>query len=215
MSFLETVYDRGNAAMNLQCEASDIQEYLISSDVIDFEDKEIQAMAQNLSARANNNVELAKIAYEFVRDKISHSFDINGNVITCEASSVIKHQQGICFAKSHLLAAILRYLGIPTGFCYQRLVLDDSAPTLLTLHGFNAIYLDSLKRWIRVDARGNKPGVNAEFSMKREILAYPVRSYLSEVDYPTVYVQPNYRVISALRNSKNLEQLICNLPDNL
>lgn len=201
--------------MNLQCETSDIKEYLTASDVIDFDDKDIQTLAQNLSRHAKTDIELANIAYKFVRDNIPHSFDINGKVITCEASSVLRNKEGICFAKSHLLAAILRYLGIPTGFCYQRLVLNDSDPTLLTLHGFNAIYLSSIERWIRVDARGNKLGVNAEFCIQQEMLAYPVRNHLSEIDYPMVYSQPNYQIISALKTSGNLEELIRNLPDKV
>ncbi|HEY9858876.1 MAG TPA: transglutaminase family protein [Candidatus Obscuribacterales bacterium] len=201
--------------MNVQCETPDINEYLAPSDVIDFNDKDIQAIAQQLSAQAKTDVELAKIAYEFVRDNISHSFDINGQIVTCEASRVLRHKEGICFAKSHLLAAILRYIRIPTGFCYQRLVFKDSDPTHLTLHGLNAIYLNSLNRWVRVDARGNKEGVNAKFCLEREMLAYPVRSYLSEIDYPTVYSQPNRQVILALKNSTNREELISNLPDEL
>lgn len=201
--------------MNLQCETSDIKEYLTASDVIDFDDKDIQTLAQNLSRHAKTDIELANIAYKFVRDNIPHSFDINGKVITCEASSVLRNKEGICFAKSHLLAAILRYLGIPTGFCYQRLVLNDSDPTLLTLHGFNAIYLGSIERWIRVDARGNKLGVNAEFCIQQEMLAYPVRNHLSEIDYPMVYSQPNSQIISALKTSGNLEELITNLPDKV
>ncbi|MBW4576896.1 MAG: transglutaminase-like domain-containing protein [Aphanothece sp. CMT-3BRIN-NPC111] len=201
--------------MNLQCETSDINEYLAASEVIDFYDNNIQAIAKELSEQANTEVELAKIVYEFVRDNISHSFDIDGKAITCQASSVLRHKEGICFAKSHLLAAILRDLGIPIGFCYQRLILNDSDPTKLTLHGLNAIYLSRLNRWVRVDARGNKKEVNAEFCLEGEMLAFQVRTYLSEIDYPTIYAQPHNRVISALKNSNNFEELIGNLPDEI
>jgi len=201
--------------MNLQTENTDINEYLAASEVIDFHDTDIHKIARQFSEAATTDVGLAKTAYEFVCDTIPHSFDINGHVVTCSASSVLKHGEGICFAKSHLLAALLRNVGIPAGFCYQRLVLDDADPTYLTLHGLNGIYLESLDRWIRVDVRGNKKGVNAEFCLETEVLAYPIRSDLGEVDYPIVYSRPNRKVVSTLRNAGTIEELKHHLPDEL
>lgn len=201
--------------MQLEIESNNINEYLAASEVIDYENKNIQAVAAKLAKTTNNKIELAKNVYEYVRDTIPHSFDINGTVVTCEASSVLKYQEGICYAKSHLLAALLRYLQIPTGFCYQKLVLDDADTSLMTLHGLNAIYLESLDKWIRVDARGNKAGVKAEFNTEHEVLAYPVRTEYQEIDFSNVYAQPNEKVVAALRNSKNCEELIANLPYEL
>lgn len=201
--------------MKLEMETDDFNQYLAVSDVIDYDNQNIQAVAESLSKITNNKIDLAKIAYEYVRDNISHSFDINGNIVTCKASHVLKHQEGICFAKSHLLAAILRFLNVPTGFCYQKLILDNADKSLMTLHGLNAIYLESLDKWIRVDARGNKAGVNAEFNLEREVLAFPVRTEHQEIDFPTVYSKPNLKVIAALRKSKNRQELISNLPDEL
>lgn len=201
--------------MKLELETNNINEYLAASDVIDYDNKNIQAVAEKLSETTNNKIDLSKTIYEYVRDNIPHSFDINGKIVTCEASNVLKYQEGICYAKSHLLAALLRYLKIPTGFCYQKLVLDDANQSLMTLHGLNAIYLKSLNKWIRVDARGNKPGVKAEFNLEREFLAYPVREEYQEIDFSTVYTSPNKKVVAALRNSKTREELIANLPDEL
>lgn len=201
--------------MQLTIETNDLNEYLVTSDLIDYEQQNIQAVAKNLAKNTNNKIDLAKLAYEYVRDNISHSFDINSNVVTCEASNVLKHQEGICFAKSHLLAALLRCLSIPSGFCYQKLVLDDADKSLMTLHGLNAIYLESLDKWIRVDARGNKAGVKAEFNLEREVLAYSVRAEYQELDFTTVYSEPNQNVVAALRKSKTRNDLIDNLPDEL
>ncbi len=201
--------------MELVSEIKDISYYLAASEVIDYEDKGIQAIAAELLARSKNKVELAKSAYEYVRDCIAHSCDIQGHVVTCEASSVLRHKEGICYAKSHLLAAILRCLKIPTGFCYQKLVFDDSEPSYLTLHGLNAIYLEDLYKWMRVDARGNKQGVRAEFNIEKEILAFPVREEMGELDYPIIYAKPNESVVGALRNIKTLEALMVNLPQEL
>lgn len=201
--------------MALVPETNDLSAYLTASELIDYEDKGIQAVAAELSERCQDRVELAKAAYEYVRDSIAHSCDIQGRVVTCEASTVLRHKQGICYAKSHLLAAILRCLKIPTGFCYQKLVFDDDDPSYLTLHGLNAIYLEHLDKWMRVDARGNKQGVQAEFNIETEYLAFPVREELGESDYPIIYAKPNERVVAALRNSKTLEDLIVNLPQEV
>lgn len=201
--------------MKLQLETNDLSDYLAASEVLDFRSPTLEAIAQRLSAAAKTDVELAQLAYEFVRDQISHSFDINGRVVTCKASEVLTHGEGICFAKAHLLAALLRSTGIPAGLCYQRLVFNDEDPMVLTLHGLNAIYLSSLERWIRVDARGNKPGVKAAFSLAAEVLAYPVRPHLGETDEPTIYARPHPSVIAALQQSSTLDALKENLPQDL
>ncbi len=112
-------------------------------------------------------------------------------------------KEGICYAKSNLLAALLRGGGIPTGFCYQRLTLGDTPDTGYCIHALNGVYLSGLKRWIRLDARGNKEGVNAQFSIDKEILAFPVRSHYNEKDYPTIYVEPVKITMDTLSNNSD------------
>ena len=92
--------------------------------------------------------------------------DIQSTNVTCKASDVLKERQGICYAKSHLLAALLRAQGVPTGFCYQRLLLGATAEDGHCIHGLNAVYIDTEQRWVRLDARGNKPDVRAEFRLE-------------------------------------------------
>jgi transglutaminase-like putative cysteine protease len=194
---------------------NDIKEYLKSSDIVDYDDPQIIRLARDLSKGIEDEIQLAKAAYEYVRDDILHSNDIGGTIVTYKASDVLKHKQGVCYAKAHLLAAILRYLGIPAGFCYQVLILDDGEKPQLIVHGLNAIYLKSLSKWIRVDARGNKPGVNAEFSIDEEKLAFPVREELGEKDGQIVYASPNGEVVRALMASLTVSTLMGNLPSEL
>nr|WP_320193052.1 transglutaminase family protein [uncultured Desulfobacter sp.] len=67
---------------------------------------------------------------------------------------VLKYKTGYCYAKSHLLAALLRACNIPAGLCYQRLTIaNNKAP--FCLHGLNAVYLQR-HGWYRIDSRGNK-----------------------------------------------------------
>lgn len=197
--------------MSLIIEKKNINEYLKSSAVIDFENETILQCAKSLVDAIENEELKIKTVYEFVRDRIHHTFDIKGNIIPCKASDVIKYGQGICYAKSHLLAALLRSMGIPTGFCYQKLILSDEMPKVI-LHGLNAVYIKSLDKWIRIDARGNKEGVNAQFSFEKEMLAFPVRSELGEVDGVEVYAEPSVNVIIALEKSRTIEELEKNLP---
>lgn len=152
---------------------------------------------------------------QFVRDHIFHSADKNEDMITCAASDVLKVGHGICFAKSHLLAALLRCKSIPTGFCYQKLILDDETVPVLIYHGLNGVYLKEYKKWIRLDARGNKAGVNAQFSIEKEQLAFPIRPELGEEDDLVVYPEPDVKVLEKLRENKTRTELWDNLPTEL
>jgi transglutaminase-like putative cysteine protease len=201
--------------INLQPLTNNYQDYLVATPIIDYTHRDIQLLADGFKSLSNDQIEQVKNAFEFVRDAVAHSCDIKGNIVTCNASEVLKHRQGICFAKSHLLAAILRYLNIPTGFCYQKLVFDDQDPSYHTLHGLNGVYLPELNKWIRLDPRGNKPGINAQFQIHREQLAFVTRKHWQEIDYPLIYSQPNPAVIKALNTYPSVEELINHLPQDI
>ena len=160
----------------------DMEKYLKADYVIDYGNKAIAQIADTLFQEAKDELEFIKKAYEFVRDHISHSADINEDILTCSASEVLSAGHGICFAKSHLLAAILRCKSVPAGFCYQKLILDDEIAPVLIYHGLNGIYIKEYQKWIRLDARGNKKGVNAQFSVEKEQLAFTVRPEKGEED---------------------------------
>lgn len=201
--------------MKFRPETADLTSYLMSSDVIDFTNEKVFALAESFLTEPKSDIELAKEMFEYVRDNFGHTFDINGHNVTCLASEVIEEGHGLCYAKSHLLAALLRYAKIPTGFCYQKLVLDNKTHPGLILHGLNAVYLQSLKRWVRIDARGNKPGVDAQFGIEHEQLAFKVRGGLGEIDEPVIYAAPNKNVVKALRLYITAEELKNNLPVSL
>ena len=59
---------------------------------------------------------------------------------------------------------------------------DNEAAPVLIYHGLNGVYLSDYGKWIRLDARGNKEGVNAQFSVETEQLAYAVRPEMGEED---------------------------------
>lgn len=193
----------------------DISAYLKEDEVIDFNKSIITQLADKLYKISDSEISYIKYVYEFVRDNISHSADINEDVITCSASEVLTARHGICFAKSHLLAALLRCKAVPTGFCYQKLILDDDTAPYLIYHGLNGVYLNEYKKWIRLDARGNKEGVNAQFSINKEQLAFPVRAEKGEEDGFIIYPDPDVKIIEKLNNNKTRTELWYNLPDKL
>lgn len=201
--------------MNIVLYSNRSDEYLKHDDVIDYKNEAIVKLADTLFQKADNELDFIKTAYEFVRDNIWHSADVNEDVITCTASEVLKAGHGICFAKSHLLAALLRCKSIPTGFCYQRLILDDEAAPVLIYHGLNGVYIKEYKKWIRLDARGNKTGVNAHFSIETEQLAFPIRPEMGEADSFIVYPNPDAKVLEKLRKNKTRTELWNDLPTEL
>jgi len=187
-----------------------INKYLDVSEFIDWKNSDIQALANELASGKLSDTEITKACFEWVRDNINHSWDYKQNPVTCKASDVLKHGTGYCFAKSHLLAALLRANKIPAGLCYQRLSInDDGAP--YSLHGFNAAYLNDYG-WYRFDARGNKETVNAQFIPPKEQLAFPINEE-NEKDFPDILVEPHPSVVEVLTTFDSVEAVLKNLPD--
>lgn len=190
-------------------------DYLAASPVIDHDDPLIADTAAGLAASATDETDYIRAAYEFVRDRIAHSADIGQEALPCTASEVLRAGHGICFAKSHLLAALLRRQSIPAGFCYQKLALDEDLPPILILHGLNAVKLKQYDTWVRLDARGNKNGVNAQFLIDKEQLAFPVRPALGERDGLVIYPEPDPAVVAKLSAYQTRAALWEDLPKTL
>ena len=189
--------------VTLKLESSNYEKYLAETELVNFSHRIIQEKVQELFSDDQNEIDKVKVAFEFVRDQISHSWDIQSSRITCVASDVLQYQEGICYAKSHLLATLLRSQNIPTGFCYQRLMLFDTPEQGYCIHALNAVYIAKVDRWIRLDVRGNKSGMNAQFSLEKEQLAFRIDSRLGEVDYSTIYINPHPKTIHVLKQNKN------------
>lgn len=184
--------------------------YLASTEFIDWKDHDVAVKASQLAENAHGPERLTKACYDFVRDEIKHSADYGLGPVTCKASDVLKYGTGYCYAKSHLLAALLRANGIPSGLCYQRLTIRDDKPPF-SLHGLNAVYLPD-HGWYRLDARGNKKGVSAEFCPPIEKLAFPIVTK-GEVDLPEIWSEPRPAVVDVLTHYTNYVEVDANLPD--
>jgi hypothetical protein len=185
-------------------------EFLGASDLIDHAHPAITARARALAQGLANDAEIARACFLFVRDSIRHSVDYQLNPVTCRASDVLAHGTGYCFAKSHLLAALLRANAIPAGLCYQRLSIDDVGPPY-TLHGFNAVHLQE-HGWYRIDARGCKAGIISDFMPPTEALAYTPK-LAGEADLPEIWPDPLPVVVRALTTAATWQDVLAHLPD--
>jgi len=187
-----------------------IGKYLTTSEFIDFENEIVANKAKEIAGDTSDHLQISKACFEFVRDEIKHSWDYKMDPVTCKASEVLRFGTGYCYAKSHLLAALLRANGIPAGLCYQRLTICENKPPFC-LHGLNAVFLPD-HGWYRIDARGNKEGVKAAFSPPTEKLAFPIITE-GEMDFPEIWSEPLPQIIQVLESNDNYQQVADNLPD--
>ncbi|MCR8926179.1 transglutaminase-like domain-containing protein [Priestia megaterium] len=203
--------------MKLICELLEKEDYTQELPEVNFTHPLIQQKVRELkSGLPHSSLAYIKKAYEFVRDEVSHSWDIQSKIITKTASEALKEKEGICYSKCNLLAALLRAEGIPAGFCYQRLILGNTIDTGYCIHALNAVYIKSEDRWIRLDARGNKEGVQADFSLKKEKLAFSANSIRGEIDYPVIYTKPHKKTMDVLSQYEDcLDMYLHYLPTEL
>lgn len=193
------------------CTGSDerLAPFLAASIAIDRDHPAVQRLAREV--QRSQDVDTMRVAYETVRDRYPHSMDIDVSAVSVSASDVLRHGHGICFAKSHLLAAVLRACGIASGLCYQKLAGGERT----YLHALNAVWLRDRGRWIRLDARGNKPGVEAKFSVDVESLAFPIRADRGERDFAEIHARPLPSTLAALRGSRTMAELARRLPGDM
>ncbi|MFD4241439.1 transglutaminase family protein [Streptomyces sp. NPDC058525] len=200
--------------MELIQEQPDLAAYLAADEAVDHEHPLVRETADAFwTATDGDPYAYAEAVFEFVRDAVPHSADSGDPRVTWRASDVLATRNGICYAKSHALAALLRAQGIPAALCYQLLADDDGSNPVV--HGLVALRLPGAASWSRVDPRGNKPGVDARFSLDTEQLAFPVRPELGEIDYPGLYAAPHPAALKALQDSADRPQLWENLPTGL
>jgi transglutaminase-like putative cysteine protease len=183
--------------------------FLSDSAVIDWHEPAILALAKELRG-PDGAAAIAARCFTWVRDEIRHSADHADQIVTCAASEVLRHRTGMCYAKSHLLAALLRANGIPAGLAYQRLATDEAGSTYC-LHGLNAVFLPETG-WYRADARGNRPGIATTFSPPIESLAFEPQ-LAGEATFDAIWSEPLPVVLSALRQCRTVAELLTQLPD--
>ena len=185
-----------------------MKEYLIETQSIDYNDENIQKKVSHLKELSCDDIDYIERCFMFVRDEIPHSWDIGAEIVSKKASEVLINKTGICWAKSCLLAALLRANEIPSGISYQLLTrADNDTSDGYIIHAFNTVYIEQLDKWIRLDARGNKENVNAQFSLDEEHLAYEIRSEMGEIDYHNNQNDLDERLVNVLSKCNEVSEI--------
>ena len=200
--------------MPMQPDEAEINGYLEDTIIIDWQSPPVWEKARQLVADCRSEEERVRALFEWVRDEIPHSDDIETDVVTCRASSVLKEGTGLCFSKSHLLAAFLRATGIPAGFGYQRLLRDPPGRGY-TLHGFVCAYLAERDRWVVLDPRGNNERVRAEFDIDEPSFAYQPDPEQGEETIEIIFTRPRRILVDILEGNQSLEKLRGHIPGDL
>lgn len=185
-----------------------LDDYLRPTAIVDYDHPSIRNLAAEL-AGSEESTTVAR-CFNWVRDRIRHSIDSGDTPVTLTASDVLHERTGLCYAKSHLLAALLRANGIPCGFVYQRLAVDVSEARYC-LHGLNAVWLAE-HGWYRLDPRGNRDGIATAFDPPVEHFAFAAQDP-GEFTIDRIFSDPLPAVVEALSGYENVATLGDNLPD--
>src|SRR5690606_18223764 len=112
--------DTPAADLRAQLSVKNMDPFLRASAVVDFDSPVVANLVEELNNTGSGS-DYVERCFVWVRDNIAHSADVDSDVVACSASEVLRAGVGLCYAKSHLLAALLRAKGIRAGFAYQRL----------------------------------------------------------------------------------------------
>ena len=176
----------------------ELADYLAHDAMIDWQHPHIRQLALRLRGETPNQT--VRQCFEWVRDEILHCLDVGREEVTCVASDVLAVGTSFCYGKSHLLVALLRANGIAAGLCYQRLTFAGVQPPFC-LHGLVAVWLAEFG-WTRCDPRGNKLGVNAQWTPGQDNLAFS-HDLPGECLYDGIYATPWPTLIKALAGLKH------------
>ena len=199
-------------------ESPDLSDYLGHSAILDYDHPMVEETAEQLTYGIKDTLSKVRSLFEFVRDQIFYSFHINATSVTLTASEVLEKGHGSSFSKAHLFAALARSQDIPAGFCY-RLTLSETGVPRPVLHGYNAVFIQEMERWIFLDAcvspeiTGDSHGFYSE-----TLITDPVKTSSRWFHKPgagLIYVSPNKKVISTLEHARDVEELKEVLPGKL
>ena len=221
--------------MQLIRENRPYEDYLAAHSPVNCDEPRVSFVAEHLMGRLSSQLEspdtapwsdpetaLVRLTYEYVRNKIANSTPATSGKMTWRASEVLNEKEGTCYGKANLIAALLRKNGIPTGFAYQYLRETTTGP--LVLHALNAVYLESLGGWVRLDAshmpesthRSPLEQAPAEFAaVDTAALIRPVRPELGEDSLPIVYAEPDAQLARLFKQSTSLQELWAHRPARL
>lgn len=181
-----------------------LEPFLRPTEFIDFEGKDVAEVARSIKSSASGRRDLVKRTFEYVRDRVPHSYDAGLHAPAAKASEVLRAGGSICWGKANLLAALLRANGVPSGISYQVLTRGETPGSGYMVHALNTVYVDDEAGWVRVDARGNKEGIDAQFSLDGERLAFAARPECGERDFKDNHADADPELMKLIMGSDDI-----------
>lgn len=132
-------------------------DYLKPTYFIDSESEIIKELANELSEGYQQNKEIAREVFHYVRDTIKYSIkEITLEQDKFKASSTIQAKKGFCISKSITVVALMRANGIPARLHFADIINHRSPKYLQELmgtnifyfHGYLEVYLEN--KWIKL-----------------------------------------------------------------
>ncbi len=184
--------------------------YLEDTIVIDWQTPKVFEKARALGAHAAGEFQRIRAAFIFVRDEVDDSLLGGDDVLTCNASHVLREGTGLSYAKSHLLAALLRARGTPAGFGYQRLC-DAETRSGFALHGFVGAWLGEGEEWVALDPCAESVELADDFLARPPLFARVPDA--EESTFPSLFARPLKHVLDLLDRGDSLARVRRYLPD--
>ncbi|WP_417595069.1 transglutaminase-like domain-containing protein [Oceanospirillum sp.] len=180
--------------------------FLRSTQIVNWDHPEVLALASYLSKQSEAPQVFIAKTFDWVCDHIEDTEVCQKAADILRASDVLVQKRGCCFAKSHLLAALLRANGISAGFAYQAVENERGKPSY-RLHGLNTVYLPR-SGWCDLDTMGHWQNIE-KYSGPPDIrLSYP-----DAMRIKGVWPNPLSCVVSAFSDNLPIPTLYCNSPE--
>lgn len=207
MESIRPPFGYSSAGSGCRTEPGDLAPYLASSPIIEADTPAVAAQARRLAKGGEGEFGVIRRCFEWVSNHIPHSRDCGADTVPCTAGEVLLAGHGLCYAKSHLFAALLRANGIPAGFDYQRL---GSRRDGYGLHGLNRVYLAGHSRWLRLDPRG-RAGAVTRLAGPEDHLIFSGDGP-GELDYGLNLPEPDPGIVRLLRRENSIATVLGSLP---
>jgi len=197
----------------LQPDSPTLAHFLEETAVVDWQTPRVRERARRLSEAAADDAARLGAAFAFVRDEIGAPEPDDGRP-ACSAGEVLREGRGLSFAQAHLLVALLRALGLPAGFAYQRVHDADERPVL---YGLAAGRLGD--DWHLLDATGASP-IEGATPVELDLdgppgaprLAHTVDAERGQLVFPTLFSKPSRRVLDLLQRTPDLRRVLAHRP---
>lgn len=193
--------------------AESLERFLEDTECVDWTDMLVTRETAQAITGCVTDEEKVKAIFEFVRDDISNAMNIDSVALPWTASTTIRAMIGNDDAKAMVLAAMVRALKIPAGFCYQRLTVVDDDSEGHYLHCYNAVYLDG--NWVKLDASGRLGAKDVRFCKIEPDLAFIPRDVYGEYNILGIFAEPYAPSVDVIRNAGSISDIIFGLPDSI